>query len=296
MEYILADGFHRYLAHMEVRPNDMLLAEQRLGTLEDAQWAAITANKAHGCRRSPGDKRNAVRMAILHPRARKMKANEIAKEVGVSQPLAKSVRVEMERNGEIPWYVPPADRVQQALADPTNAGKSYREIARLCEVSEGTVRNAASAHFSNGLKNAQVPTDTPTEGEAFRPGPHCGNCDNYVENRRCMFEEEVRPPWSEVCEDFVDIRPPQPKPEPIPDPEEIVLVDEQPKKKRRLNPAQYRRLKGCMQLHLPRDNPQLFAVELRNAFDREYLTACFAVLKQLWIEPNEDPLINRMSL
>ncbi|GHT27599.1 hypothetical protein FACS18942_07150 [Planctomycetales bacterium] len=32
-QFILADGFHRFAAHQRLKPNDQILAEQRLGTV-----------------------------------------------------------------------------------------------------------------------------------------------------------------------------------------------------------------------------------------------------------------------
>jgi hypothetical protein len=42
-----------------------------------------------------------------------------------------------------------------------------------------------------------------------------------------------------------------------------------------------RDLKNRLKVYLPSNNPSLFAVELRNHWDPDYLTECIAALKQL---------------
>ena len=100
-EFIIADGFHRYHAHQRARPNDPILAEQRLGTAEDAIWASLAANKSHGLQRSNADKRNAVKRALLHPKGVKLSNRKIAKHVGVTDKTVAIIRCELESGGEI---------------------------------------------------------------------------------------------------------------------------------------------------------------------------------------------------
>ncbi len=94
--YILADGFHRLIAHLRVRPNDPILVEQYSGTVEDAQWYAIGANKTHGLKRTNEDKRNAATMAFLHPKGEKISNSKIAEHVGASEYLVRVIRSELE--------------------------------------------------------------------------------------------------------------------------------------------------------------------------------------------------------
>ncbi|MCL2118038.1 MAG: hypothetical protein FWH27_06375 [Planctomycetaceae bacterium] len=101
-EFIIADGFHRYHAHMRVRPNDPILAEQELGSIEDAIWASLAANKSHGLQRTNADKRNAIRRALLHPRGCQLSNRQIAKHVGVNDKTVAAIRCELESGAEIP--------------------------------------------------------------------------------------------------------------------------------------------------------------------------------------------------
>jgi transposase len=289
-EYVLADGFHRLAAHLRVRPNDLILTEQRRGDAEDAQFAAACANKDHGCQRTNEDKRLAVRLAILNRNGRPMSNREIARRVGVGYSLVNTIRAEMERNEEIPWVETPAEKARKALSDPANEGKSNREIAALIGVSEKTVRNVRSADNDRIGQNPHPKAKTVQAEYANEKPTHCcGNCINRHVSGACYIDSEVRPAETEACEDYERIPDEKPLPEvPPPDHENVNFVDPPDRNKvRRRNPNQYRKLKGTVNLHLPQDNPQMFAVELRNNFEEEYLTACFAALRHLWDEEEE---------
>ncbi len=100
-EFILADGFFRYFAHMRVRPNDPILAEVRLGNVQDAQWASFAANKTHGWPRSNADKRSAAQRALLHPTGVKSSNRHIAKHVGVAESTVRLIRDELVATAQI---------------------------------------------------------------------------------------------------------------------------------------------------------------------------------------------------
>ncbi|MDR1384648.1 MAG: hypothetical protein LBJ67_12520 [Planctomycetaceae bacterium] len=100
-QFILAEGFHRLAAHNKVKPNEMILAEQRLGTIDDARWASIGANQSHGLRRTNADKRNAVKQALLHPKGENLSDRQIGQHVGVHHDTVGKIRHELESTGEI---------------------------------------------------------------------------------------------------------------------------------------------------------------------------------------------------
>jgi len=62
-EFIMADGFHRHKAARKARLKH-LQAEVRKGSRKDALRFALGANDAHGLRRTNGDKRRAVELAL----------------------------------------------------------------------------------------------------------------------------------------------------------------------------------------------------------------------------------------
>lgn len=82
--YILADGFHRLLAHVEAELDDILV-DVHEGGMHEALEYALGANRAHGLRRTNADKINAVTMALKDPEFSQRTQQEIADLCGVSR-------------------------------------------------------------------------------------------------------------------------------------------------------------------------------------------------------------------
>ena len=99
--YYVADGFHRLIAHLRVRPNDLIQAEQYLGTELDARWFSAGANKVHGIQRTNDDKRKAVESALLHPNGRPLSDRNIADHTGVAHTTVQRIRTGLENVGKL---------------------------------------------------------------------------------------------------------------------------------------------------------------------------------------------------
>lgn len=93
-EYWLADGFHRYSAHMLLDWRE-IDAEVREGSKRDAILYAVGANTSHGLRRSNADKRRAVETLLKDAEWGANSDNWIAKQVHVSQPFVSKLRHEL---------------------------------------------------------------------------------------------------------------------------------------------------------------------------------------------------------
>lgn len=89
--YILADGFHRYFAHVKARAME-ISANVCQCTKRDAMWHALGANQAHGLRRTNADKREAVRILLRDKEWAKLSDREIAEHLGLSHPFVAAVR------------------------------------------------------------------------------------------------------------------------------------------------------------------------------------------------------------
>ena len=88
-KYWVGDGFHRVEAHIAAG-KDMIVADIRQGTREDAIWYSCGANQAHGLRRTNADKRRAVEQALrLKP---KLSDRAVAEHVGVSHTFVAKLR------------------------------------------------------------------------------------------------------------------------------------------------------------------------------------------------------------
>ncbi len=95
--YWLADGFHRYHAARKRGEKDTE-AQVIKGSRDDARWHAAGANTQHGLKRSPEDKRKAVRLALaLRPN---LSDRKIAMHCGVSDKTVAALRA--KASAEIP--------------------------------------------------------------------------------------------------------------------------------------------------------------------------------------------------
>lgn len=251
--YILADGFHRLAAHMLVRPDEPILIEKRLGTVDDARWASICANQSHGIRRTRADKHNAVKEAFLHPVTVGKSNRQIASAIGVHHVTVGTIRKEMESTGEI-----------------------HQSDFRIGQ--DGRTINTANIGTP---PSTQEPEEEPLAAET--PAQKCETCDRcrYFEDGICDADGSERLHWDVACEDFairVEEKPLPPLPPPDYDNAEAADVI---RKKGESRPHKNRSLKNCITVHLPQDNPQLFAIELREHWNPEYLQQCIDALRHI---------------
>lgn len=89
--HILADGFHRYFAHVKARAVE-IAAEVRKGTKRDAKWYSLGANTSHGLRRTNEDKRSAVRTLLADKEWSKLSDREIAAHLCVAHSFVAAIR------------------------------------------------------------------------------------------------------------------------------------------------------------------------------------------------------------
>jgi len=89
--YWMADGFHRYHAHVKAGCHD-IAADIRQGTRRDAILHSVGANAEHGLRRTNEDKRRAVLTLLNDPEWVKWSDNEVAKRCGVSREYVNRLR------------------------------------------------------------------------------------------------------------------------------------------------------------------------------------------------------------
>ncbi len=165
-EYVLADGYHRLLAHCQVWPDQPIAAEVLEGNLYDAQWHSYGVNKTHGLRRTNADKAKAVQAALLHPNGTEMSDRQIAEHVGVSRDMVIRYRHEMEKVGT-------CNRIT------SRAGADGRTI-----------------NTSNIGTNPVSDTDD---------GPRriCNECEHYDDDATfCSVKKQLQRPWEDVCDKY----------------------------------------------------------------------------------------------
>jgi len=94
VDYILADGFHRYFANRKAgTPN--IEVQLHEGTLRDAILFSFSANHSHGLRRTTADKRKAVTAMLEDIEWQDWSDREIAKHCNVSPMLVGTIRKEL---------------------------------------------------------------------------------------------------------------------------------------------------------------------------------------------------------
>jgi hypothetical protein len=97
-DYWLADGFHRVLAAKRIGRKN-IEADVKGGTREDAAWTSCGSNRGHGLRRTHGDKRTAVLLAV---QVRPQLSDElIGRHVGVAREYVFRVRKSVRANSTV---------------------------------------------------------------------------------------------------------------------------------------------------------------------------------------------------
>lgn len=94
-DYWLADGFHRFFAHMKIGALD-IAADVCVGSKRDAILHSVGANAAHGLRRTNDDKRKAALTLLEDAEWMKWSDNKIAQACGVSQPFVSGIRQSLQ--------------------------------------------------------------------------------------------------------------------------------------------------------------------------------------------------------
>ena len=277
--FILADGFHRLAAHMRVRPNDFILAEQRLGVASNARWVSSGANRGHGLQPTGDDKRFAVKQALTTDEGAKATDRQIGRHIGVDGKTVAVIRRELVLSAEIPQI---DSRVVQ------RGNQTY--VQNTAGINSGRGDTSASAEIPqiDSTPRPVFPVNSSRinfGGKCIPDGATCGQC-RYFENQKCLTDEIENPiPWTDVCDEF-EVRVAEALPEEIapPDYENARPLSRKLKQTRRQRLYQNRNLKDCITVHLPSDNAEMFAVELREHWEKPYLIECLAALKHLLTE------------
>ena len=97
-DYFLADGFHRYFAHLRAK-RVSIFCDVRRGTARDAKRFGFGANNKNGLRPTIADRRKAVTEMLEDLEWQDLSDREIARECGVSHTFVSTIRKEL--NGKI---------------------------------------------------------------------------------------------------------------------------------------------------------------------------------------------------
>ena len=173
-KYWIIDGHHRYKA-AKATGKRMILADIRDGVkdLDALRYLQANCNGEAVANRTVETRRRQVKAAIrAEP---KWYPFQIARYCHVSVDLVHSVFAELEAQKP----KKPIEKAQEAIADPANAGKSNRQIAKAAGVNEQTVRRAKAE--SELRENSEPKNHAPETPEEFieqhnKDYPDCANC------------------------------------------------------------------------------------------------------------------------
>ena len=162
-KYWIIDGHHRYKA-AKATGKRMILADIRDGVkdLDALRYLQANCNGEAVANRTIETRRRQVKAAIkAEP---KWYPFQIARYCHVSVDLVHSVFAELEAQKP----KKPIEKAQAAIADPANAGKSNRQIAKAAGVTEGTVRKAKADEVrKNSEPKKYAPEKAPEELRAI---------------------------------------------------------------------------------------------------------------------------------
>lgn len=118
VEYWLADGFHRFHAHLK-NGKTSIIVNVRKGTQRDAILYSLSANTVHGLRPTSEDKRKAVAIMLADPEWAELSDRAIARHCGCSHPLVADMR-----NPKPQEPVKPAQSGNSSSPQPAASGNS----------------------------------------------------------------------------------------------------------------------------------------------------------------------------
>jgi hypothetical protein len=156
--HILADGFHRVVAHVNAELEEIEV-DIREGGMHDALAYALQANRQHGLRRSNADKTNAVKMALKDPVFSALTQQEIADLCGVSRETVNRISVRVTTGREAKDEArnkpkpPTPDDHRPTKPEPTQAEVELEEVRQAMSLIKALPYNgddaAGSLDFSN---------------------------------------------------------------------------------------------------------------------------------------------------
>jgi ParB-like chromosome segregation protein Spo0J len=97
-EPVVIDGFHRFAAAKRAPLARLPVVVVGEGTIEDAQWMAVSQNTEHGKPLTNDDKRKMVRVVLAHPRSEGMSNRAIERHLNLA--VSRETIARIRRGGE----------------------------------------------------------------------------------------------------------------------------------------------------------------------------------------------------
>lgn len=172
VSYWLADGFHRYEAHVSAGAYE-IAADIRQGTQRDAILFSVGANASHGLRRTNDDKRRAVLTLLNDAEWSKWSDREIARACGVSQPFVSGIRPRLTENviSEARTYTTKHGTTATMNTANIGAGSKQDQKAESAQVADLEAETAETSHDENRQAKADQENSAAPEPNAPEGNP-----------------------------------------------------------------------------------------------------------------------------
>lgn len=175
-EYHLGDGFHRVMGANRNEFKD-ILANVHKGTAIDAIWFGIGANKTNGVKRSSGDVRKSIEIALT--KFPEKTQEQISQQVGCSRDYVSKVQKELVTNHKL--TLPATRKGKDGKSRPTKYAKAKTESA--------TQPEPVEAETVNPIEHQQQEARNALKGIVIPPEPSARN--NAISDFETLFSEHL---------------------------------------------------------------------------------------------------------
>ncbi len=172
--YHPGDGHHRIKAAVKAKVS-AIFCEVQIGSLRDAIFYSLSANRFHGLQRTNSDKRNQVEIALKDEEWQTMSDRAIAEHCGVSAPFVGKLRVDLVEQGTVTVSSERTDKRGRKLKTDNIGTKAKPDKGRRAD---GSIdRRSSSARGGSGAQSVpEVHGNSSGEFVTFKPAASLKEC------------------------------------------------------------------------------------------------------------------------
>jgi len=172
--YHPGDGHHRIKAAVKAKVS-AIFCEVQIGSLRDAIFHSLSANRFHGLQRTNSDKRNQVEIALKDEEWQTMSDRAIAEHCGVSAPFVGKLRADLVEQGAVTVSSERTDKRGRKLKTDNIGTKAKPEKGRRAD---GSIdRRTSSARGGSGDQSIpEVHGNSSGEFVTFKPAASLKEC------------------------------------------------------------------------------------------------------------------------
>jgi len=176
--YHPGDGHHRIKAAVKAKVS-AIFCEVQIGSLRDAIFHSLSANRFHGLQRTNSDKRNQVEIALKDTEWQTMSDRAIAEHCGVSAPFVGKLRADLVEQGAVTVSSERTDKRGRKLKTDNIGTKAKPEKGRRADGSIDRRSSAATSSAHGGSGDQRIPEvhgNSSGEFVTFKPAASLKEC------------------------------------------------------------------------------------------------------------------------